>query len=459
MLKWGVEMKQMNKKINNFYSEEVILSHEKISDLRQKKDLNIDRLKEGISVYNEKHGKEYELYESLEQGSIAMSTAIEPEYDDFDIDVGIIFKSDNIPSQTEEVKDLIIEFLSPYNYLFKRNPIKKENCIRIEYQDDYHIDFAIYRVSGDYYEHCGNEWTERNPRSITNWFIERNKEYDNNLRKITRLIKYFAKSRKEWDICGGLIISIIIEEQIDETNKNLDLDELMLDIIKKLISRIDTNKSVLNPINFQEIITDDNHKQKLINLKEKLELFVNDLNSAYNDSNIENICVAWNKFFKTDYFDVDEKASKNKCEDNEMFIENIYSLDNKIPFKFIVTCQRYISKDESFARYTCVNCNNNEEFSLTKNRNEKLCFSIDTNISKPYILLWKVKNNGANAINKNMLRGEITFGNELNAFFDNINSDHRFEGIDFTGNHYVECYMVKNDKCIARGRFNVNIRD
>ena len=127
MLKWGVEMKQMNKKINNFYSEEVILSHEKISDLRRKKDLNIDRLKEGISVYNEKYGKEYELYESLEQGSIAMSTAIEPEYDDFDIDVGIIFKSDNIPSQTEEVKDLIIEFLSPYNYLFKRNPIKKEN--------------------------------------------------------------------------------------------------------------------------------------------------------------------------------------------------------------------------------------------------------------------------------------------------------------------------------------------
>ena len=105
--------------MNNFYYDDVILSNDKISELREKKDLNINRLKDGIKKYNEDNNTDYKLYENLEQGSIAMSTAIEPEYDDFDIDVAIIFEKDSIPSSTDDTKDLIIDFLKPYNYYFK----------------------------------------------------------------------------------------------------------------------------------------------------------------------------------------------------------------------------------------------------------------------------------------------------------------------------------------------------
>ena len=88
---------KIQKLMNNFYYNEVILSSDKVSELREKKNINIDRLKDGIKKYNDSNNTDYKIYESVEQGSIAMSTAIEPEYDDFDIDVAIVFEKDKLP--------------------------------------------------------------------------------------------------------------------------------------------------------------------------------------------------------------------------------------------------------------------------------------------------------------------------------------------------------------------------
>ena len=148
-------MKKMNVMIDNFYKDVVVLEGDKISELIDKKNKNIERLQEGINKYNEKNNTNYQLIDNVTQGSVAMCTTINPEYDDFDIDVGIIFDKSNISYLTDSAKDLVIKFLEPYNYLFKENPQKKKNCIRINYQNDYHVDFAIYRKNGDIYEHCG----------------------------------------------------------------------------------------------------------------------------------------------------------------------------------------------------------------------------------------------------------------------------------------------------------------
>jgi len=72
-------------------------------------------------------------------------------------------------------------------------------------------------------------------------------------------------------------------------------------------------------------------------------------------------------------------------------------------------------------------------------------------------VLWKVKNNGIKAIEKNMLRGDLHYGNHLHSYEDDINSDRRFEKINFEGNHYVECYLIKDNECVAVKRFNVKI--
>ena len=352
----------------------------------------------------------------------------------------------------------------PHQAIINNTPLdsqKKSNCIRIEYQENYHIDLAPYRTSDNFYEHGGDDWTERDPRSITCWFHKQNKKFNNKLKEITRLIKFFTKSRKEWDICGGLIITVLVNEQLEEIDspENLDIDDLLLQVIEKIIKRIKFKTSILNPCNYQELIVTDSHKQKVLNLAEKLSLYADDLKNSYILSDEKKALINWNKFFKTTYFEIEDKKSSIECDNNEMFIENIYasslnSNNNSIKLK----CKRYISKN-GFRTSTQVNCLSGEPFNLSEMKEEKLCFYIETNISQPYTILWKIKNNGPYAKEKNMLRGEICHGNSIDNPSENVNSSQRFESINFEGDHYVECYVIKNNICIARDRFDVKITE
>lgn len=450
-------MKKMNVMIDNFYKDVVVLEGDKISELIDKKNKNIERLQEGINKYNEKNNTNYQLIDNVTQGSVAMCTTINPEYDDFDIDVGIIFDKSNISYLTDNAKDLVIKFLEPYNYLFKENPQKKKNCIRINYQNDYHVDFAIYRKNGDIYEHCGENWTNRDPRAINNWFKEQNKTYNDYLRIMTRFLKYFAKSRKEWKLCGGLAITILVEEQLGKIDSTKTIDIMLLDIINRIINRLDLSIIINNPTNGNNIITTNKHELQVKDFKEKLKLFANDLNDSYVINDYEKICKSWNKFFNTEYF-TSEYERKEQLLNNEMFIENLYRIDKTLPFRFEIKCQRYLSKNpDSFIKSTHINCVSGVPFSLVSDKSQMLCFSIETNISKPYQLLWKIKNNGSVARSRNMLRGELCIGNNIQKI-DDINSDMRYETIDFEGNHYVECYLIKNNICLASSRFNVVIK-
>jgi len=59
---------------------------------------------------------------------------------------------------------------------------------------------------------------------------------------------------------------------------------------------------------------------------------------------------------------------------------------------------------------------------------------------------WKVKNNGPIAQEKDQVRGQIKErGKSI------------LEPTSFYGNHYIECYIVKNGICMARKTVNIPI--
>ena len=75
--------------------------------------------------------------------------------------------------------------------------------------------------------------------------------------------------------------------------------------------------------------------------------------------------------------------------------------------------------------------------------------SMDSEIKKeaPYDIYWKVKNEGQEAIKRDCIRGQIK---RTNTKFIN-------ESSDFIGEHYVECYIVKDGICIAKDHIDVPI--
>jgi len=74
------------------------------------------------------------------------------------------------------------------------------------------------------------------------------------------------------------------------------------------------------------------------------------------------------------------------------------------------------------------------------------CTVESTTVVNPDAILWKVRNVGPMAVRKNDIRGQIQKrGYSIT------------ENTKFFGEHYIECYVIKNGICVARQKVNVPI--
>lgn len=417
-----------------------------------------------MQEYNEERSTNYKLAEEpFVQGSVAMSTVIKNESNDYDIDVAIVFDKDAIPSGTIATKKIVVEALKKKTSQFNIQPEAKTNCVRIIYGDGYHIDFAIYRrykveVQDEYtYEHCGSEWRKRDPRSITKWFNEQNREHDFYLREVVRLLKMFCKSRpKSWkNMPGGLILSVLSDEKFQSYER---MDERFYYTLKEIKNRLYFNKEVSNP-------TDPDKSLKLVgsasikmtNLYKRLSEQLAKLDVLLtNECTAFEAIAAWESFFNHSYW----------TEQKEGLYKELATKRNE--YTDLQDMQTYRDTEENIEQFFGVS---NEQYDLSldaivrhkqrrigglKNimaRRElifpgyELEFVAETTVPKPYQVYWKVKNGGPVAISNDCIRGQI-FQNGLR---------HK-EPTSFKGDHFVECYIVKNGLVYARKRVSVPIR-
>jgi hypothetical protein len=459
-----MEMYDLQSKFNSFYGNHVVLPKDEKNNLLNKKNINIDRLKDGLKDYNEKHGTDYKLAEEpVIQGSVAMSTVTQNESNDYDIDVAIIFEKDNLPDGTRSTKNMIVNALKEKCKQFNTEPEALTNCVRIVYADGYHIDFAIYRRSKKedtydqyVYEHCGSEWRERDPRSITRWFLEQNKEHDYRLREVVRLLKMFCKSRSGWvNMPGGLIQSALADEQYQSYDR---IDERFYYTVKAIRDRLDDDKEVYNPSDQEkslklvskDSVKMDNLYTRLNGKFDKLYVLFNE-NCTYNQA-IE----AWKEFFNHDYWTEQKQEEKSKVaksyaslqeseeilnyKESEEFIQ--YLLPVQLRYEVDLDCK--VSRNGNIIGWLQ---------SMSRRREIllpgcELKFIASTTAPAPYDVYWKVKNRGEVAKKNDCIRGQIIQSNQLT----------HEESTSFKGDHYVECYIVKNGICVAKRRINVQIK-
>ena len=83
---------------------------------------------------------------------------------------------------------------------------------------------------------------------------------------------------------------------------------------------------------------------------------------------------------------------------------------------------------------------------VSKERDLKFFIQRVDHIPEPFDIYWKVKNTGPEAERKDMIRGQITKGGR-----------YQEERSDFSGEHYVECYIIKDGFCVARESISVPI--
>ena len=452
-------MYDLSSKFNTFYDSYVVLSELQQTNLHKKKELNIQRLKDGLKEYNEENKTSYSIKETCVQGSVVMSTVVQNEDDNYDIDIAIVFDKSELGNKgAQATRNMVANALKRKTKQFNTEPEVKTSCVRVNYADGYHVDFAIYRREYDkwndswIYEHAGADWTERELNGLSKWFKTQNSNSDRKLRKIVRLSKMFCKSRKSWkNTPSGLLQTVLCEEKLEDSYERID--ELFYYTMKAIVERLEINTCITAPVdNGRDLTPRKSDIQRMTNWKNRLKSKLEDLEILFKDNCTKDDAIqAWYGFFNHDYWSeqstkIAEYESKTvlrpicSFSDTEEYIEELY------PVSLLYSCKVLCIVSGNGWRPKLLT----EFLSVLQHwlpHNFEIRCTMDyTDCPQPYKIFWKVKNVGPEAERRNQIRGQIVEKGKTIV-----------EHSNFYGNHYIECYIIKNNMCVAKERINIPI--
>jgi len=299
-----------SKEITEFHDKHVRLTKAQTEKLAGYREANKDRVESGLSKNDDPLPTRH-----INQGSYAMHTINQHASNDYDIDIGVIFNKDDLVGSQGADKTALdsrkMVLNAAENKKFNTPPELKKNCVRVHYNEGHHVDIPVYREtinehSKDLIELASSTWTESDPEAVTKWFnksaIDKSPDETNGrqMRRIVRLLKFWAKSRSSWNMPTGFIISKLVDEKFVSA-ENRD-DKSLYKTMKQIKDRLSLFKTVYHPIIKDELISEGKEAA--------IEAFTDRLGTAIDDLSIlddedctkQEALKAWKRFFNHDYF-------------------------------------------------------------------------------------------------------------------------------------------------------------
>lgn len=312
-------------KLNEYYTDHVRLTDEQKKRLAELRDLALERVTEGLEKLGEENKRTYETYDRhVNQGSYAMHLNVQHADDDYDIDVGLIFKKDALPTTALAARQRIADALNLVSVGFQKPPEARTNAVTVWYADGPHVDLALYRETDSGLEHAGAEYTKRDPAEIQEWWekeLERLSPREGSvekqqLRRVVRWVKAFARSRSSWRLPGGMILTTLVVECFKADH---DRDDVALrQTLKALLARLKISTEVYSPVDRAALLTkNDETKGQVRRLKTRLEEQLPKLDVLDESTLTEPEALkAWGKFFRhkpwTDDVDDDDELADDE---------------------------------------------------------------------------------------------------------------------------------------------------
>ena len=304
--------------ISGFYKKHVRLSKAQVDKLADYREINKIRVENGLK----KAGYPIPL-RHINQGSYAMRTINQHPDNDYDIDVGVVFNKDDLKGSQGadktalDARKLVCDAVQDKK--FKKPPEVRHNCVRVYYNEGYHVDMPIYREYEDgngktVIELAGAEWKASDPEAVTKWFnqavIDKSPDEINGrqMRRIVRLLKFWSKSRDSWIMPTGFIISKLVDECYVPA-KDRD-DQSLYDTMSGIKNRLILSLDVYHPILVGEKIT-EGKESTMQSLKDHLNTAIENLAVLFEKECTKQTALkAWKKFFNHNYF---SEALKSAC--------------------------------------------------------------------------------------------------------------------------------------------------
>ncbi len=425
------------------------------------------------------------------QGSFAMQTVIQTRFtdDEYDIDDGLVLRRHQLKDASgndltpQVVREKVREALKDGR--FNRQPKLHTNCVRVFYADTdaekHHVDFPVYRIWDDAAKgeqrELANEtaWLASDPTAVNVWFSGEVSSRNTfatgkgtQFRHLVQLIKRFCRSRptSEWDLPNGMKLTMLIAEC--QGNYSSRIDVAFRDLLTRLRDRLRYNKQILNLAHPNKpALTRTTADQNVVDLEKRVGEALDQLAKldSTDADNVDSARQAWNWIFKSDgFFTAYDEEDAEKNQTNALAQRSMFSVSWRERPTWPVRRSNWVRIKGKYA-----NAENSASWTAFANdgpalpKHLYLRFSAETNAPTPYTVYWQVVNTGTEAVNApNGKRGQIIESSSAGAgglLSTTAPSISRNERTLYAGSHWVECFIVSGDLCVARsGPFVVNIK-
>lgn len=313
----------------NKFHDTIRRSYDDNSILREKRDLLLRELREGLRRYALASGVKIPRYDSFNQGSYAMGTGIEPlPGEDYDIDVGLTFHISTSNYSPVQVKQWVYEVLKSGN----RTVEYKRPCIRVQYHRHgevaYHVDFAVYSgkdynwdnriylAKGFLRSASENQvWEVAEPHRLLEAFRLKfpNEEDQNQFRRVIRFLKRWkdvnftaeGNARPTGIALTACAMNWFQGGQVYRPAVGTNYDDLtaLRNLAESILSQFDFGNriSVRLPVPPHNDLFEKLSNKQMANLKIKLAVLVTSLTRAQEESTYVAACRILHRLFGDDF--------------------------------------------------------------------------------------------------------------------------------------------------------------
>ena len=319
-----------------YHNDRVTLLQPQRTEMRDRRDANRDRLLTRLKSDCNPLPEEF-----IRQGSDVMFTMVQESDNDYDIDDGVYFTQASLKDEygndmsPRYARQMVCNALKDGR--FNKQPKVMKNCVRIFYEEGYHVDMPVYRIrehDQQYQLASGDEWVLSRAADVEEWFdgVNQAKSPDEKngrqFRRIVRFSKKLARSRDAWktQIASGFTITKLVEECYVAYGCREDV--ALYETLKRIRDRLIGNLEVEHPVTPGAMLTKGPNDDRTAFLRDKLAAALDEL-AVLDDAacTSKDALAAWDKVFNTDFYSSRQKddAAQNLGVANSAILGNLVS--------------------------------------------------------------------------------------------------------------------------------------
>lgn len=426
-----------------------------ISNIEPKKSTieYVSSIQNNIRDFLSTHETYSDIYDnSFLSGSYAKHTCIRPSCNDKKRDVDIIVVTNH--TINDDSKIVLYELFDALVSSSKYSTAQiQHHSIGIEMSQ---VSIDVVPVISDeddpdlYYicDSFSGNWTLTDPKGHKSWSTEVNQSNNNMYKPLVKIFKWWRKVNCPTDTKypKGIVLEKIIADNLG--NSDASTESLFIETINKIIQ---SYKETYVDIGKLPIISDPSVKNASNNLLSSYSFY--DF-SAFIDKLIEHTKLinrngttndTWREILGNEFPQANDDERKSFLSEFACTYAK-HRQKSKWPFQrgyAAMIALRAEDTDGSIIPY--------ESNGKPLKKGINLHFRALTSAQKPYTVMWQITNTGEEAKNAGCLRGDFYSSDE------GLNGRH--EQTSYTGSHAVQCYIIKNNICIAKSKdYIINIR-